>query len=197
MDKPDEHFAIPDSDELVRLYSNDVFRVCNYYLGKRCLAEDAFQDVFIRAIQKKDQFTGSCPVKFWLLTIAKNICKDYLKSSWAQRVGSYEQMNEDTGESAEKSSGGSLPKSGTGVYSGAVDGRHEEDEFFDALDPCGDLWNAIMKCPPQMKDVILLKYYYDMDNAAIAKQLGITESTVRSRLFRVRNKLKGFKGKCD
>ena len=177
---------MPDIEELISMYADDVLKVCNFYLGKRCQAEDAFQDVFIRVMNKKDTFAGNCPVKYWILTIAKNICKDYLKSSWATRVGSYEQSNEDTGESAE----GPTP----GVYSDRqpVDGRAQEDEYFDSLDPDGELWDAIQKLPPPAKEVILLRFYYDLDNEAIAKYLGITESTVRSRLFWARKKLSKF-----
>lgn len=186
MEHKDDLFVMPDIEELISMYADDVLKVCNFYLGKRCQAEDAFQDVFIRVMNKKDTFAGNCPVKYWILTIAKNICKDYLKSSWATRVGSYEQTNEDTGESAE----GATP----GVYSDRqpVDGRAQEDEYFDSLDPDGELWEAIQKLPPPAKEVILLRFYYDLDNEQIAKYLGITESTVRSRLFRARKKLSKF-----
>ena len=186
MEHKDDLFVMPDIEELISMYADDVLKVCNFYLGKRCQAEDAFQDVFIRVMNKKDTFAGNCPVKYWILTIAKNICKDYLKSSWATSVGSYEQNNEDTGESAE----GATP----GVYSDRqpVDGRAQEDEYFDSLDPDGELWEAIQKLPPPAKEVILLRFYYDLDNEQIAKYLGITESTVRSRLFRARKKLSKF-----
>ena len=36
-----------DVEELFRLYGNDVLRMCNVYLRKQSLAEDAFQDVFV------------------------------------------------------------------------------------------------------------------------------------------------------
>ena len=186
MEHKEDLFVMPDVEVLVRLYADDVLRVCNFYLGKRCQAEDAFQDVFIRVMNKKDSFAGNCPVKYWLLTIAKNICKDYLKSSWATRVGSYEQANEDTGESAESSS------PGVAFDNQPVDGRAQEDEYFDSLDPEGELWDAIQDLPDPAKEVIMLRYYYDLDNEAIAKYLGITESTVRSRLFRARKKLSKF-----
>ena len=73
-----------------------------------------------------------------------------------------------------------------------VDGRAQEDEYFDSLDPEGELWDAIQDLPDPAKEVIMLRYYYDLDNEAIAKYLGITESTVRSRLFRARKKLSKF-----
>ena len=91
-----QKFQLPDVEELVVLYADDVLRVCNYYLGKRSQAEDAFQDVFLKVLRKKDSFAGDCPPKYWLLSVARNVCKDYLKSSWATRVGSFEQMSEES-----------------------------------------------------------------------------------------------------
>lgn len=66
MNRNDETFEMLDIEELVRLYADDVLRVCNFYLGKRSLAEDAFQDVFIRVMNKKDSYAGNCPVKYWI-----------------------------------------------------------------------------------------------------------------------------------
>lgn len=185
MRQTEEKFEMPDVEELVRLYADDVFKVCNFYLGKRNQAEDAFQDVFIRVMRSRDSFSGSCPVKYWILTIAKNICKDYLKSSWATRVGSFEQTNEDNGESFDNS---------TELHDSRhpMDGREQEDEYFDSLEPDGELWKAIQELPEPAKEVILLRYYYDLENDAIASYLGISESTVRSRLFRARKKLSKF-----
>ena len=68
-----EYFSLPDTEELVRQYADDVLRICNFYLGKRCLAEDAFQDVFVKVIRKRETFDGKCPPKYWILTIARNV----------------------------------------------------------------------------------------------------------------------------
>ena len=178
-----EKFSMPDTEELVRLYADDVLRVCIYWLGDRNRAEDAFQDVFVRVIKKKDTYEGNCPVKFWILTIAKNICRDYLKSTWSSKVESYEQASEELGDSFENE----IIQNSDGAPPG-----DEPCEFTEAP-PEGDLWEAVNKLPEQFKEIVLLKYYYELDNSEIAEQLGIPEATVRSRLFRVRTKLKEFK----
>lgn len=184
MKQKEDTFVMPEIEELVRLYADDVLKVCNFYLGKRSQAEDAFQDVFIRVLNKKDTYSGNCPVKYWLLTIAKNICKDYLKSSWSTRVSSFDQSSDDdeNSEYTVEMSDSRHPQ----------DGREQEDEYYNSLDPDGELWEAIQKLPGPSKEVILLRFYYDLDNDEIAKYLGISESTVRSRLFRARKKLSKF-----
>ena len=185
----DKYFTLPSTEELVSLYADDVLRVCVFYLGSRSQAEDAFQDVFIKVIRKRDTFEGTCPPKYWLMTIARNVCKDYLKSPWSTRIGSYEQMNEDSGEHY-----GEYHNSNP-LITPSVDGHEQEDEYFDNQKPEGELWDAIMALPEANREVILYRYYCDMDNEAIAKACGITESTVRSRLFRARKALERFERK--
>lgn len=182
----EKYFTLPDTEELVRLYANDVLRVCTYYLGKRCQAEDAFQDVFVKVLRKRDSFAGDCPPKYWLMAIARNVCKDYLKSTWSTRIASYDQMTETEGETTEDS------RKHNPMITPSVDGHEQEDIYFGRMEPSGELWDAIQKLSPKYKDVILLKYYCQMDNAAVARVCGITESSVRSRLFRVRKKLAKF-----
>lgn len=184
-----QSFSLPSTEELVEEYSDDVLKVCAYYLGKRSLAEDAFQDVFLRVIRKRDTFDGKCPPKYWLLSIARNICKDYLKSAWATRISSFDSIREAEGEKADVS------EIHTARVMPSVDGRRQEDLYFDAQPPEGELWNELNSLPDTYKDIVMYKYYFDMDNAAIARICGIAESSVRSRLFRVRKKLIRFEKK--
>ncbi|MCQ2532434.1 MAG: sigma-70 family RNA polymerase sigma factor [Saccharofermentans sp.] len=179
-------FSLPDIEELVECYSDDVLKICTYYLGKRSLAEDAYQDVFLKVLRKSDTFDGKCPPKYWLLSIARNVCKDYLKSAWSTKISSFDYLKEAEGEKA------SVSELHPSRITPSVDGRQQEDLYFDRQPPEGDLWDAINALPDAYKDVVLYKYYFDMDNAAIAKVCKITESSVRSRLFRVRKKLIKF-----
>lgn len=176
-------FTLPDIEELIEHYSDDVLKVCTYYLGKRSLAEDAYQDVFLKVLRKSDTFDGKCPPKYWLLSITRNVCKDYLKSAWSTKVSSFDYLKEAAGEKADVS------EIHTSRITPSKDGRQQEDKYFDKLPPEGDLWNALNELPAAYKDVVMYKFYFDMDNASIAKVCGITESSVRSRLFRVRKKL--------
>lgn len=182
-------FSLPSTEELVECYSDDILKVCTYYLGKRSLAEDAFQDVFVKVISKRDTFDGKCPPKYWLLTIARNVCKDYLKSTWSTKISSFDSIKESEGEKADVS------EIHSSRITPSVDGHEEEDKYFDYQPPENDLWNAINALPDAYKDVVLYKYYFDMDNASIARACKISESSVRSRLFRVRKKLIKFEKK--
>ena len=172
---------ILDVEELFRLYGNDVLRMCNVYLRKQSLAEDAFQDVFVKVMTRSDSYRGDSDVKYWLLSIARNVCLDYLKSSYMKRTSFMGDLLDRTKpQSEEKKRVRPLP------------GNQVEERLVDAMDTSNPLLDAVQKLPAKYKDVILLRFYFDMDNEAIAKQLGITESTVRSRLMRARAKLKDW-----
>lgn len=171
----------PTVEELFTLYGNDVLRMCNVYLRKQSLAEDAFQDVFVKVITKLDSWRGDSDIKYWILSIARNVCLDYLKSSYMQRtsfLGDLLDRTKVTGSENRRIK--------------PVPGSDVEDRIVERIDDSNPLLDAVQNLPAKYKDVILLRFYFDMDNAQIAKQLGITESSVRSRLMRARGKLKNF-----
>ena len=171
----------PSVEELFTQYGNDVLRMCNVYLRKQSLAEDAFQDVFVKVMTRLDSWRGDSDIKYWLLSIARNVCLDYLKSSYMQRTSFLGDLLDRTKvTSTEK-------RRIKPVAENAV-----EDRIVEKIDDSNPLLSAVQDLPAKYKDVILLRFYFDMDNAQIAKQLGITESSVRSRLMRARAKLKDF-----
>jgi RNA polymerase sigma-70 factor (ECF subfamily) len=69
-------------EELIDLYGDGILRLCILYLGDRHLAEDAFQETFVKAWKKRDDFRGDSSVKTWLTRIAINTCRDLLRSGW-------------------------------------------------------------------------------------------------------------------
>jgi RNA polymerase sigma factor (sigma-70 family) len=65
-----------DVDDLYRRYGHVVFRRCRAILGPKEEAEDAMQEVFIRALKYGRGFRrGKKPLP-WLFTIATRVCFD-------------------------------------------------------------------------------------------------------------------------
>lgn len=64
--------------EFVERYQSLVFGVCLRMLGDRQEAEDAAQDVFVRAIRSLARWDRQRPIRPWLLTIASNRSRTYL-----------------------------------------------------------------------------------------------------------------------
>ena len=73
-------------ERLMNEYGNDVLRVSFIYLKDRQLAEDAFQEVFLRVYHKYNSFKHESSEKTWIIKITINICKDMLKSNWHKKV---------------------------------------------------------------------------------------------------------------
>lgn len=68
--------------ELMTRYGTDIKRFCLLQLRDASQAEDAAQDVFIKAWRALDTFRGDSSEKTWLLCIAANTCRDYQRTGW-------------------------------------------------------------------------------------------------------------------
>ena len=68
--------------ELMARYGTDIKRFCLLQLRDTSQAEDAAQDVFIKAWRALSTFRGDSSEKTWLLHIAANTCRDYQRTGW-------------------------------------------------------------------------------------------------------------------
>ena len=67
-------------------YGNEILRLCFLYLKDYHLAQDAFQETFLRAYKGYGTYRKDSAEKTWISKIAVNVCKDLLKSSWKRKV---------------------------------------------------------------------------------------------------------------
>jgi RNA polymerase sigma-70 factor (ECF subfamily) len=72
-------------EEAMEQYGRLVLAVCNSMTGDYYEAEDLAQDTFLSAYKNLDNFDGTNP-KAWLVKIASNKCRDYLKSAARRSV---------------------------------------------------------------------------------------------------------------
>ncbi len=155
-----------DIETLIREYGNDVLRTAYLYVKDVHVAEDMFQDVFIKVSQKLSTFEGNSSIKTWIIRITINTCKDYLKSAWNRRV---------------------VPM---------VDYQEEQlvsEATFEDIDNKESrelIRKTVMSLPDKYKDVVLCVYFQEMSIAEAANSLNLAEGTVKSRLARARQKLK-------
>ena len=71
----------------VDLYSDTVLRVAHHYVRSRTDAEDIMQDVFMALLDRsQDAWGDEEHVKAWLIRVAINKSKDYLKSTKRRTV---------------------------------------------------------------------------------------------------------------
>lgn len=144
-------------EELIDLYGDAILRLCILYLGDRHLAEDAFQEVFIKAWKKWDGFRGESSVKTWLTRIAINTCRDMLRSGWFRTMRRSQPVE-------------------TLFDLAAKEDIQEEYAVRDAL----------MRLPGVYREVILLHYDQGLKITEIAKAIRLSPNTVSTRLRRAR-----------
>ena len=98
--------------------------------------------------------------KTWLTRIAMNLCRDHWKSRWFRNVD--RRVTPDM-----------LPEAAT-----------PEDE------ESGQVLEAVRALPVKLREVVLLKYFQDMDTDEMARALRISRATVYRRLEKAHGMLR-------
>lgn len=153
-------------ERLINQYGNDVLRMSYIYLKDQQLAEDAFQEVFMKVFNKFDSFRFESSEKTWVIKITINVCKDMLKNNWLKKVNLYdtdEIFNDDESYNVVE---------------------HEIDKL--------ELFHQVMTLPEKYQEVIVLYYYQGFNVNEIASILNTTVGNVGSLLSRARAHLKNI-----
>ena len=91
--------------QLVLAHSQRVFRVCFRITGEEMLAEDAVQDTFLKAWQKRQSFDGRSRYTTWLHRIATNAAIDLMRKRGNLTLG----VTDDAAMQADRMSGNEPP----------------------------------------------------------------------------------------
>ena len=149
---------------LIEEYGNDVLRIATVILKSKELAEDVYQETFLRVVRSYSSYRRESSEKTWIISIAVNICRDYIRSAWKRRVVVTDDFLTYTADS-------------------------DTEEIIEKRSEKQALINAIMKLPDKYREIIHLFYYQEMGVNDIAKVLRIPGGTVKSRLFKARTML--------
>ena len=116
--------------ELVRRYHGKVYQLCYGMMGTADRAEDAAQEVFIKAFRRLASFRGESAFSTWLYRLASNQCLDLLRSRARQRTDSWDHLLETQGERVE-----ALLQAGPGPGGPTEDLRETIDALLSELKP--------------------------------------------------------------
>lgn len=83
-----------DVNGAVEAYADMVQRICFYHLKNKADTEDIFQNVFLKYMLSDMEFQDEEHKKAWIIRVAVNACKDFLKSFFRQRTVPLDAMNE-------------------------------------------------------------------------------------------------------
>ena len=161
--------------QLVRHYQRPVFALCARLLCSRASAqvEDVAQEAFIRVIRGLPKFDpqGTARLSTWILTVASRTCLNALRGKRREAP-----FMEPAGQD------------------GAEDGRGSEAPSPEQSAVERDLGRrveaAMAALPEDMRAVLVLRAYHDLDNPEIASALELEVGTVKSRLSRARAALR-------
>ena len=81
--------------EIVRRYSPRVFRVAGRFFRQRSLAEEAAQEVFLKAFTQLDSYEGRGSLEGWLTRIATTTCLNLLRSARRRPEAAVADLTED------------------------------------------------------------------------------------------------------
>ena len=154
----------PEIEALVREHSRLVFRIAYSVVRNHADAEDVVQEVFLRVA--KHGAAGIVDTKAWISRIA-----------WRTSVDRYRQFDRRNQEEFDERVHGSHIR---------LSGTEQETisrEMLALLD------RMIAALPKKERDALLLTSVEEMSSAEAAKVLGATETSIRGRVFRARQRL--------
>lgn len=150
-----------------------LFRIALKIVLEEEAAEDLVHDSFIKAREKQMVFPSMNDATFWLIRVVKNASLNYAKRK-VREANAYHKA---------------LYEGRQHMESGEVDLLKKEARQI-ALE-------AINKLPENLREVIVLREYADMNYKEIGDQLGISEGNVKVRVFRARAQLLKMIGEDD
>ena len=156
-------------DELIVKHQHRLLRYLLYLTSNREMAEDLFQEVWIRVLRRGSQYNGKARFDTWLFTIARNLVIDLSrKRTMASLDEIFESNNDDDrGRSFEAADDDPTP--------------------FDRLSNLEDrerIAAALMQIDTLHREVLVLRFHEDLSLEEIAKVTRAPLSTVKSRLYR-------------
>jgi RNA polymerase sigma-70 factor (ECF subfamily) len=152
-------------EELVRKYQDRVYNLCRYMLRDPQDAQDAAQDVFLKAYKGLKNFRPEASLYTWLYRIAVNTCLDYKRKARRDALKN-EPLPED------------LPWT-----------EPFPAELYESLENTEAIQVALQKLPEKLRAAIVLREIEGLSYEEIADVLHASVGTVKSRISRAREEL--------
>ncbi len=153
-------------EAVVRKYQDRIYNLCRYMLRDPQNAQDAAQDVFLKAYKALKDFRPESSLYTWIYRIAVTTCLDYRRKS-RREMSRSEPLTEDL-PSVEP-----LPEE-----------LYESGEIPDSIQL------ALQKLPEKLKAAIVLREIEEFSYEEIAEVLHTSTGTVKSRISRAREQLR-------
>ncbi len=153
-------------DHLIEKYQHRLLRYLLYLTGRREMAEDFFQETWIRVLERGSQYDGRHEFSTWLFTISRNLVIDDLRR---KRPASLDSL-------ADEEAGAPFDLPATGQPS-AFDAtvQREQNQQISA---------GMQHIAAEYRESLLLRFQEGMSLEEIATVTGAPLGTVKSRIYR-------------
>lgn len=153
-------------DRLIEQYQHRLFRYLLFLTRNRSLAEDLFQETWLRVLERGRQYNSRWKFEVWLLTIARNLAIDQMRRrNRVACTGFAVQQDEQPLDAAD-------PRQPSAVE--VLLAAERQEQIAAALD----------HLPTYYREVLTLRFHEGMALEEIAQVTGVPLSTVKSRLRR-------------
>jgi RNA polymerase sigma-70 factor, ECF subfamily len=160
-------------DRLIEQYQYRLFRYLTYITGDKQRAEDFFQETWIRVLERGHQYDGKSKFEAWLFAIARHLVIDWQR---AKRMQSLDALTDPEQDKPLQVAYENEPSPLRQVLA------HEEEENVQA---------SLKKIPAIYREVLVLRFQEELQIEEMAGVLSIPASTVKSRLYRGLDALRG------
>ena len=149
-----------DIEPVVRQYSNMLYRVCFLILKNEQDVRDVLQETFLKYIEKKPVFRSEDQRKLWLVKVSQNKCKEFLRFHKRHSYVPFDEVENSI------------------MITDGLD--------LDTKEALSFIWNLDHK----LKSAVILYYIEGYSVREVAGILSISETAVKKRLQRAREKMK-------
>jgi RNA polymerase sigma-70 factor (ECF subfamily) len=157
----------------VRKYQNFVFSTALRYLKSYDDADDAAQEVFIKALDSVHKFRGDSGLKTWLYRITQNVCTNISRKRRFTSI--FKSDNEENDEYLNIPDTGQNPEQ-----------RFLSEEFEDKF------MKVLNRLPEKQRETFALRYFDELPYEEISKLLGTSVGGLKANYFQAVKKLAGY-----
>jgi RNA polymerase sigma-70 factor (ECF subfamily) len=153
-------------DHLIEIYQHRLLRYLIFLTGRREVAEDLFQETWMRVLLRGAQYNGKARFDTWLFTIARNLVIDLSRK---RQMASLDEMSE----------GGEDER----PFEVVLDGPSPLEQFATREDRA-EVAEVLLRLEPNYREVLTLRFHEELSLDEIATITRAPLSTVKSRLYR-------------
>lgn len=155
-------------DQLIETYQHRLMRYLMFLTSKREVAEDLFQEVWIRVLRRGSQYNGKARFDTWIFTIARNLVIDLSRKRTMASLDEMREGSEDTDARPFE-----IVQEGPSPL-----------EQFQYRENAFEVAAVLLTLEPAYREVLMLRFHEEMSLEEIATVTRAPLSTVKSRLYR-------------